>query len=226
MADDVVVERWQFKPDARFVLCEGDDDKGLFESIAQLPKMPILQVRHASECNEKRTGGRSGFEHAIREFPIVSNFQRIRGFVLVTDNDDDNAFKKTCETLSKNGFRAPSVPEDVGDLAGRPVKILLLPNTGHGDLEKLCLDVLISKWPKSKDCVEEFLRCTGADKWTNQASMNKALSRATIVGFNEADPYKGLGHLFRSGDLSVLHPKLEWLVESFRNVDQLLRISA
>jgi hypothetical protein len=89
----------------------------------------------------------------------------------------------------------------------------------------MTLDVLIGKWPKSKDCVEAFLRCTGADKWNNQASKNKALSRAIIVGFNESDPYKGLGHLFRSGELSVLHPKLEWLVESFRRVDQLLEIT-
>jgi hypothetical protein len=104
MPDDVVVEKWQFKPDARFVLCEGDDDKGLLESMAALPNMPNLQIRHASECNEKRTGGRSGFGHAIKDFPIVSNFRRIRGFVLVTDNDNENAFKETCEQLSRNGY--------------------------------------------------------------------------------------------------------------------------
>jgi len=51
------------------------------------------------------------------------------------------------------------------------------------------------------------------------------LSRATIVGFYEADPYKGLGHLFRLGVLSVAHPKLKPLVESFRNIDKLLEIT-
>lgn len=228
MANDIEVAprtRWQFNLDAWFVLCEGDDDKGLLESIAALPDMPNLQVRHSSECNEKHAGGRSGFEHAVREFPIISNFRRVRGFLFVTDNDNDNAFKETCQNLSKTGCKAPLTPDSVGELDGRPTKILLVPNTAHGDLEKLCLDVLISKWPKSKECVEAFLRCTGADKWNSQASKNKALSRATIVGFNESDPYKGLGHLFRSGDLNVLHPKLEWLVESFRTSDRLLRIA-
>jgi hypothetical protein len=228
MSDDDVVAsraRWQFKPDARFALCEGDDDKGLLDTIAALPNMPDLQVRYASECNEKRAGGRSGFEHAIREFPIVTNFRLIKGFVFVTDNDNNQAFKETCQNLSKTGYTPPANPDGIGELDGRPVKILLIPSAVHGDLEKLCLDVLISKWPKSKDCVEAFLRCTGADGWNSQASKNKALSRATIVGFSEADPYKGLGHLFRSGDLSVTHPKLEWLVESFRKIDALLGIA-
>ena len=126
--------RWQFNPDARFVLCEGDDDKGLLDSIARLPSMPNLQVRYASECNEKRTGGRPGFEHSVREFPIVTNFRRVKGFVFVTDNDNDNAFKETCENLSKNGCKTPPAPDDIGELDGRPVKILLLPNTVYGDL--------------------------------------------------------------------------------------------
>jgi hypothetical protein len=142
MANDVEIApraRWQFNLDARFVLCEGDDDKGLLESIAGLPGMPNLQVRHSSECNEKHAGGRSGFEHAIREFPIISNFRRVKGFLFVTDNDNGNAFKETCQHLSKAGYKAPSTPEGVGELDDRPAKILLLPDSIHGDLEKLCL---------------------------------------------------------------------------------------
>jgi hypothetical protein len=175
MADDVVVAlraRWQFNPDARFVLCEGDDDKGLLDSIASLPGMPNLQVRYASECNEKHTGGRSGFEHSIREFPIVTNFRRVKGFVFVTDNDNENAFKDTCENLSKNGYKAPSARDGIGELDGRPAKILLLPDSVYGDLEKLCLDVLISKWPRSKACVEAFLNV--------QARTNGVIRRARI----------------------------------------------
>jgi hypothetical protein len=213
---------WQFEPETRFVLCEGDDDKGLLETVANLPGMPKLQVRHSAECNEKRTGGRSGFQHAIAGFDIVSNFRQVKGFVLVTDNDNAKAFNDTGKALSKNGHRAPSTPAGIGELDGRPVKILLLPDALRGDLEKLCLDVLISKWPKSKRCVPAFLKCTGAERWKKQASKNKALSRATIVGFYEEDPYKGLGHLFRKGVLNVAHPKLRPLVQAFRNIDNLL----
>ncbi len=128
------IPRWQFEEGARFVLCEGDDDKGLLESIAKLPGMPKLQVRHSAECNETRTGGRSGFEHAIAEFDIVSHFRQVEGFVLVTDNDNSKAFKEKGRTLSKNGYKAPSTPAGVGELDGRPVKIFLLPDAVHGDL--------------------------------------------------------------------------------------------
>jgi hypothetical protein len=214
---------WSFMPDCRFVLCEGDDDKGLLETIAALPEMPKIQVRHSAECNESRTGGRSGFEHAIREFPIVSNYKRVTGFVFVTDNDNANAFKETCQKL--HHCQVPESSDGIGKLDGKPFKIVLWPDTEYGDLEKLCLEVLRSKWPQSKDSVEEFLKRTGADSWASQANRNKAYSRATIVGYNEPDPYKGLGHLFRKGDLSVLHPRLEWLVKWFREVDNLLGIA-
>jgi hypothetical protein len=219
------IPAWQFQAGARFVLCEGDDDKGLLETITKLPGMPKFQVRHAAECNEKHTGGRSGFQHAIAEFDIVSNFREIEGFVLVTDNDNAKAFRETAKTLSKNRYKAPPTLAGIGDLDGRPVKIILLPDTGHGDLEKLCLAVLISKWPKTKPCVDAFLKCTGANKWKTQASRNKALARAMIVGSYEDDPYKGLGHLFRKGVLSPAHPALRPLVRSFRDIDQLLGIA-
>ena len=214
---------WQFTPECRFVLCEGDDDKGLLETIAALPSMPRIQIRHSSECNEKRAGGRSGFEHAIKEFPIISNFKRVKGFVIVTDNDNPNSFKETCQKL--HGCEVPGSRDSIGKLDGRPLRVVLLPDGEYGDLERLCLDVLIGKWPRSKETVEEFLKKTGADSWPSQANRNKAYSRATIVGYNEADPYKGLGHLFRSGDLDVHHLKLEWLVQTFLRLDELLGLS-
>src|SRR5712692_2306181 len=130
------VPGWQFEADARFVLCEGDDDKGLLETIATVVGMPKLQVRHAAECNEQHTGGRSGFEHAIAGFDIVNKFRQVKSFDIVTDNDNAKAFEETAKALSKNGYKAPRTPAGIGELDRRPVKILLVPDAVRGDLEK------------------------------------------------------------------------------------------
>jgi hypothetical protein len=220
-----VALNWEFVPNARFILCEGDDDKGLLETIAALPDMPRLQVRHSAECNELHTGGRPGFEHSINGFSIVSNYRLVSGFVFVTDNDNAEAFTNTCNTLARTVCRVPTTFDDIGELDGRPLRILLSPSGNHGDLEKLCFDVLATKWPDSVKCVDAFLECTGASKWETIASINKARARAMIIGSNEDDPYKGIGHLFRKGVLSVAHPALEPLVKALQNIDKLLGLA-
>ena len=67
--------------------------------------------------------------------------------------------------------------------------------------------------------------CTGASKWGTIASINKARARAMVIGSYEDDPYKGIGHLFRKGVLSVAHPTLEPLVTALRNIDKLLGLA-
>jgi hypothetical protein len=191
----------------RFLLCEGDDDKGFLETLIQNRGLPGFQVCHAAECNSSQTGGKAGFAASLRGFEALSGFADVKAFLLVADNDiRGTTFAEVRRALSDNGHTPPASPTAIGALSGKPVAILMIPTADReGDLESLCLPTIYEKWPRARLCVWCFLRCTGAIGWGKRSSLNKARARSAIVGFNEDDPYKGIGHLFRNGTLSVRH---------------------
>jgi hypothetical protein len=90
----------------------------------------------------------------------------------------------------------------------------------EGNLETLCLPAIHDKWPKARECVHSFLECTGANSWTKKSSLRKATARAAAVGFNEPDPFQGIGHLFRHKTLSVMHPCFDRIAEFLQNFDR------
>lgn len=214
---------------SRLLICEGDDDKGFLETLIKDRGLPDFQVCHAAECNEKRVGGKSGFEHALTGFSAITGFSTIlKAILIVTDNDTADSFDKVCSALTKNllqnNFSAPSKPDSVGSIHTKPLAILMIPRNEIGDLEKICLPAIHKKWPKSSGCVESFLKCTGADKWRKPSSINKARARAAAVGFNEEDPFKGIGHLFRQGTLSTKNACFDEITEFLKNFDKMCGI--
>lgn len=210
---------------SRFLLCEGDIDKGFLETLITERRLPDFQVCHAAECNETHTGGNSGFAPALKGFEPITGFAAVRALLIVTDNDKPSSFSDTQEALASNGYTPPSTPTDVGHMAGKPVAILMIPSADIlGDLEKLCLPEIYRKWPKAEACVDEFMNCTGANLWTKQSSINKARARSAPVGFYEPDPYKGIGHLFRNGTLSTLNNCFDGVGEFLRRFDAMVGI--
>jgi hypothetical protein len=108
----------------------------------------------------------------------------------------------------------------------KPVAICMIPNPRQfGDLESLSLPTIHRTWPKARLCVPLFLRCTGAltlfgrPNWPKRSSLSKAKARAASVGFNRDDPYKGIGHLFQNGTLSVQHECFDELTAFLQNFD-------
>ena len=212
----------------RFVLCEGPDDKQFLETLTKVrPGMPEFQVRHAAECNDKQQGGRSGFrlclDDGIRAF---AGFSQLRAFLIVSDNDAVSSFGDVQEELKAAGHAPPTDANSVGNILGKPVAIRMIPNpVALGDLESLSLPTIHERWPKAKICVPLFLRCTGAltifghSKWPKRSSISKARARAATVGFNSDDPYKGIGHLFQKGTLSINHSCFNELADFFQNFD-------
>lgn len=214
----------------RFLLCEGDDDKGFLETLIREQGLPDFQICHAAECNEagadaKGVGGRSGFKHSLAGFPPITGFANLRAILIVTDNDKASSFLEVRDALTDNGYTAPATVADLGSVQGKPVAILMLPSHAeNGDLEKLCLPEIHRVWPKAHECVTAFMTCTGADKWKKASSVNKARARAAAVGFNEDDPYRGLGHLFRNGTLSTTNACFQPIVDFLRGFDAMAGI--
>jgi len=149
-------------------------------------------------------GGRSGFKHSLSGLTPIKGFKELKAILIVTDHDKASSFSEVQEALTVNGHTPPGVPANLGSVHGKPVAVLLIPSeTENGDLEKLCFPEIARVWPKAEECVSAFLKCTGADKWEKKSSANKARARSATVAFNEAEPYMGIGNLFRKGVLST-----------------------
>jgi len=211
---------------ARFMLCEGDDDKGVLEAIISARGLPEFQICHSAECNAEATGGKTGFVKAIKGMEALSGFRSLRALLIVTDNDTlQTSFAEAQRAFTDNGHTAPANPTSVGDMLQKPVSILMIPDHGTvGDLETLCLPAIHAKWPDAQGCVTAFLQCSGANAWTKRASLSKARARAAAVGFYEPDPYKGIGHLFRNGTLSALDHCFDGVANFLQNFDAMCGI--
>jgi hypothetical protein len=218
---------------SRFLLCEGDDDKGFFEAlIANRPGIPEFQVRHSAECNTagqdgRGVGGRSGFRYSLDSgIRVFSGFGQLRAVLIVSDNDTNTSFRDVQTEVEEAGHTPPPATNAVGSIIGKPLAVLMVPTeNARGDLESLSLPAIYQTWPKARICVPLFLRCTGALKyfggsnWPKRASISKARARAATVGFNADDPYKGIGRLFQSGTLSVNHPCFDGIADFLTGFD-------
>lgn len=214
---------------SRFLLCEGDDDKGFFETLIAQRNLPDFQVCHPAEiCG---TGGKTAFTPSLKGMETISGWAALEALLVVGDNDEATSFSDIQKCFTDNGHTAPLNSQTVGNMFGKPVAILMIPKaTIVGDLETLCLPAIHERWPRAKRCVPFFLRCTGAvtlfgaDKWPKRSSVSKARVRAATVGFNADDPYKGMGHLFRNGTLSVHNRCFDELVTFFQTFDAMCGI--
>ena len=165
------------------MLCEGDDDKGVLETLVSARHLPEFQICHSAECNGGGPGGKTGFVKAIKGMEALSGFRDLRALLVVTDNDTLQAsFADAQRAFSDNGHTAPANPTAVGDMFGKPVAILMIPDdTVVGDLETLCLPAIHAQWPNAQQCVTAFLQCSGANAWTKRSSISKARARSAAV---------------------------------------------
>jgi hypothetical protein len=211
----------------RFILCEGDDDKGFLEALVRERNLPEFQICHAAECNSDGTGGKVGFPGSLAGFAPISGFGQVKGLLVVTDNDDPpRSFSDIQRILTDNGYTPPPNPNGVGVCEGKPISVTMIPDPGtQGDLETFCLPEISRVWPQSPQCVQAYLDCTGATQWRKLSSIHKASARAAIVGCHEDDPYKGIGHLFRSGVLSTGNPRFDDLAGFLRDFDLICGIT-
>jgi hypothetical protein len=186
--------------------------------------LPSFQVRHTGECSDKG-GGTSGFLHTLNGIDAISGFDRVKGILLVTDNDKmPKSFNDMQRILKTLKLPFPSHPTDLLTICGKPGALLMLPDHGTvGDLEALCWPAIVAKWPNADTCVPQFLQCTGAAQWAKPSNINKAKLRSAIIGNHEKDPYNTLGLLFKKV-LSTAHSSFDAVARFLRDFDQMVGI--
>jgi hypothetical protein len=224
---------WKIEEE-RIILCEGRRDKLFLEVLIQEHALPGFQVKHAAECNKTRenptgTGGVDGFGRALQSLVAMTGFRHLKGIVIVTDNDKESSIKelgqkiRKCAKAGKYEYRSTKTANLIV-VANTPVLIVPIPDDTCGNLETLCLPVLYDYWPRAEECVQRFLECTGATKWTKQHQLDKARVRSIISAHYEKEPDMGLGELFKKSNLlSTRHDCFLQLIKTLSDFDEIIR---
>lgn len=217
-------DSWKFEQE-RFILCEGEHDKVILESLIRGRNLGDFDVRFTGELNREGKGGKDAFGATIEGFPPIIGFNRLKGIAIVTDNDEEGTLDKTVKHLKKHGY-SPKRDPQFGTIHEKPMFIILLPHIDTiGKLESLCLPALCDKWPGSSVCVEDYLKCTGATQWRKQKELDKARIRALVAGYNEKDPSKGFHHIFKSDNSLIFHNCFDNLANMLERFDKILEAS-
>jgi len=181
---------------AHQIICEGPDDIAFFSRLIRQRAIPDIQVGCGRKIDgsDKRCLGTSGFRprlEALIEIPQPKQ----RGFLIVTDCDDDPA---SALRYAQEQFEALELPVPARELeiAAAPDKpstaIALLPRAGQeGGLETILLTCCEGIQQQSLECVNRFCECLQAENLAIK-DQHKLRLRSLIAATCHADPSLGI----------------------------------
>ena len=194
------------------LLPEGRADKRFFEKLIEahsdMPKFDMPWPTTEEDRPHLPPGGdhhkyhgRDSFVHMLKS--VAENILagvKTKGILIATDAGDDPAksFKNVCKQIrdanktSKAGnFPIPSAPMQTAAGSGRmpSIQIMLLPLSGRGSLETLCVQYLKKHQPKIHAAANAYLTTPPTDisAW-NTEKQSKSHFQCMVAGTHEDDP--------------------------------------
>lgn len=188
-----------FKPTyPHVVMCEGEADELFFRKLADANGMNALQFMNAQSASK--------FGEALRALRVFWAMPggNPKAILVVSDNDDNpsQSFRNVCRQLKATGYPIPNAPELVATSPGCPqVMVFMVPGPHEpGCLETLCLRCLYERGEAAeRQCVDEFVRCAGIDRWPTSKS-DEAKLETLLPLWNPRQPN-------RSFRFTIMEPK-------------------
>jgi hypothetical protein len=119
------------------LVVEGKDEERFFKAL-----LGHLQIRDVQVLG---IGGKTNLKANLKALALTPNFKQVVRVAVVRDADSDRdaAFQSVCDALTAAGFAAP--PSIGVRHGGSPiVAVLILPETGTGALEDVCLAAVLT----------------------------------------------------------------------------------
>jgi hypothetical protein len=163
------------------IFTEGHADDAFIEKLIEVNGFRVENFI-IKKYNQKQgeAPGCGGFEKRISNIRTATQppLRQSRAIIIIADNDDSPAerfaeIKVQIEKANANRdasdlFGVPDEPLKAArqSLSLPPVHILMIPwNNQPGCLETLCLSSLDPRYASNLKCVEDIVKCVGADKW-------------------------------------------------------------
>jgi hypothetical protein len=207
------------------LLCEGLGDHFEARNIGSdfSVRVPFIAGQYA--------GGRSQFGRYLSSISVDEAFvENVKVVLIVSDNDTDPAvsFAEVQEEIrSSKTFPAPTAELAIARSKDGPaVVVLMLPmGDGPGNLESLCYEAAMTKWPLLIPHLDEFVGNCPPAAWSlgKQAKMRM---QTILASTNDQQPDTGFaGHWNQPAQFRVPldHACFDELTEFLRNFSEFVR---
>ncbi len=182
------------------ILCEGEGDKRFFDKLIEFRNIPKeFQVRFPDRAGDP-TGGRSKFGKwlDIQRLGSEDFRKNVKSILIVSDNDrvPADSFEEVRAALKEaKGFPVPNTEKVVAKAKDFPsIVVLMLPDGRPGNLETLCLEAALHKWPTIRTPLDAFVVATPPNSW-HAGKQSKMRLQAVIAATCEDRPETGfVGH--------------------------------
>lgn len=147
--------------------------------------MPALTVRRIGgfdveqpKLDEDRGGGVDKFGRHLKNLSLQEDFIRnVKTVVLVSDNDDQNAFARVRNQITQTGYTLPSAPLELVTTRDKPqLAILLVPEAPPGCLETLCHKAARTKWPELANPLDDYVKASPTNLWIEPKKAKASLA--------------------------------------------------
>jgi hypothetical protein len=153
---------------AKLIIGEGITDRAFFTKLLLSRGMTGFEIDQATKTHEDQSGGIDKMGQHLRLVAVQEDFiQNIKSIVLVSDNDDGNAFKRVCIQVEEAGYNVPDAPQQMVKTPHKPeIGILLIPPESPGCLETLCFNAAKRKWPDLGEPLRQYIDGSPASTWS------------------------------------------------------------
>ena len=151
----------------RLLICEGRTDVQFFRSLLLKRGINGFQVDFP-KIDEDPSGGVDKFGQHLRNIALQEDFIAVvTTVILVSDNDDGDAFNRVGRQITLAGYTVPNSPGEIVATRNRPrLGVLMLPAVPPGCLETLCQQAAQNKWPTLNSPLDAYMRASPATTWT------------------------------------------------------------
>jgi hypothetical protein len=177
------------------ILGEGDSDSAFFKNLCEKRNIAGFQCENV--------GGKQKFQSYLEALEGRTGFDRLKAILLVADSDDDpdERFDSVRKQIKKaKNFPHPDNPLTLAKRSGCcSTAIMMIPFGAYGPtrgcLETILYPAACTALRHLVACVDDFCRCTGADRWGSRTSVDKLKLRALLSVAWSDDPNLNLPNL-------------------------------
>jgi hypothetical protein len=194
------------------MLCEGKSDNEFFMRLLRQYSLPQFSFPFPPQPDDESPAGpalhsRDGFVNMLGRlndyFDLVPDLKtKTKGVLIALDAADDpvDSFRHARKQIRSAGkFGLPDAAGHIATSADRPpIAILVVPPSGKGGLETLCVEAIQATYPDHANCMDQFFSCCPTNyvlDW-NAESYEKAKLRVMIAATYRPDPSRSTTMVF------------------------------
>lgn len=176
------------------LLCEGESDKMFFHGLIKTypDKLGnLFDVKYPGSGGRQNVGPWLSYCHKYND----SFKDNVKGVLIISDKDEDAtaSFREVCAGLHNAGeLPVPDQDRKVAYVEGYPaITILMVPDEDTGNLETLCFQAALQRWPEMSEPVDRYYKTTPAKDWP-KGKADKMKMQVLLSAICEKAPAAGL----------------------------------